>query len=158
MNENLADEIRKTIESVKDMKIQVGGINNYLSTLENLVRNDITDQVDEAYRKGLDDAWEAAKKIVLNPDEGGTNLPDLFAIFGNSSMQNVFRNYSASQVIAKLEAYEEKQKAEPNKGKWKNIVEGIEYAFGTCDTCGARIPMVYKYYEFCPHCGKLMKN
>jgi len=55
MNENLANEIRKTIESVKDMKIQASGINNYLSTLENLVRNDITDQVDEAYQRGLEE-------------------------------------------------------------------------------------------------------
>ena len=46
--------------------------------------------------------------------------------------------------------------AEPKTGKWKNIVEGIEYACGTCDTCGMRMPMVYKYYEYCPHCG--MKN
>ena len=38
-------------------------------------------------------------------------------------------------------------------GKWKNIVDGIEYTWGTCDTCGARIPMPYKYYEYCPHCG-----
>ena len=38
-------------------------------------------------------------------------------------------------------------------GKWKNIVDGIEYTWGTCDTCGAHIPMPYKYYEFCPHCG-----
>ena len=111
MNENLANEIRKTIESVKDMKIQVGGINNYLSALENLVRNDIIDQVDEAYQKGLDDAWEVARKIVLSPDEGGTSLPDLLAIFGNGSMQRVFRNYSASEAIEKLKAYEEKQKA-----------------------------------------------
>jgi len=55
MNENLANEIRKTIESIKDMKVQASGINNYLSTLENLVRNDITDQVDEAYQRGLEE-------------------------------------------------------------------------------------------------------
>lgn len=42
---------------------------------------------------------------------------------------------------------------EPKRGKWKDIVESIEYALGTCDTCGARIPMAYKYYEYCPHCG-----
>lgn len=44
----------------------------------------------------------------------------------------------------------------PKRGKWKNIVESIEYACGTCDTCGARVPMAYKYYEYCPRCG--MKN
>lgn len=43
--------------------------------------------------------------------------------------------------------------AEPKRGNWENIVDGIEYTWGTCDTCGARIPMPYKYYEYCPHCG-----
>lgn len=43
--------------------------------------------------------------------------------------------------------------AQSKKGKWKNIVDGIEYTWGTCDTCGAHIPMPYKYYEYCPHCG-----
>lgn len=67
-------------------------------------------KIDEAYQKGLADAWEAARKIVLSPDEGGTSLPDLFAIFGNGSMQSVFRNYSASQAITKLKDHEEKRK------------------------------------------------
>ena len=112
MNENLANEFKKTIESVKDMKIQVGGINNYLSILEGLIRADYQKQVDEAYQQGLDDAWEAARKIVLDPNEVGTSYPDLFAMFGNRSIQSVFRNYTASQVIVKLKAYEDKQKAD----------------------------------------------
>lgn len=47
---------------------------------------------------------------------------------------------------------------QPKRGKWKNIAEGIEYDWGTCDTCGARIPMPYKYYEYCPHCGADMRE
>lgn len=156
MNENLANEIRKTIESVKDMKIQASGINNYLSILEGMIRADYQKQVDdayqrgydkgyadktnsievcnkivkdiqdEAYQRGLNEAWEAAKKIVLSPDEGGTSLPDLFAMFGNGSKQSVFRNYSASEAIAKQKAYEEKQKEDVyDKGckgcKWEAI-------------------------------------
>lgn len=62
-----------------------------------------------SYQRGLEDAWEAARKIVLSPDEGGTSLPILFAIFGSGSMQHVFRNFSASEVIEKLKAYEKKQ-------------------------------------------------
>lgn len=52
---NLSDEIRKQIENNKALKLAVGEINNHLSTLENLVRNDIIDQVDEAYQKGFED-------------------------------------------------------------------------------------------------------
>jgi polysaccharide deacetylase 2 family uncharacterized protein YibQ len=40
MNENIADEIRKTIESIKDMKTQASGINNYLGILEGMGRAD----------------------------------------------------------------------------------------------------------------------
>lgn len=66
----------------------------------------------EFYRKGLDDAWEAARKIVLSPYEGGMSLADLFAIFGIVSMQQFFRKYSASQAIEKLKAYELNDKVE----------------------------------------------
>lgn len=142
MNENLADEIRKTIESIKDMKIQASGINNHLSILEGLLRADYHKQVDEAYQRGynkgyadktnnievcnkiakdiqneayqrgLDDAWEAAKKIILSPDEGGTSLPDLFAMFDNGSIISVFRNYSASEAIAKLKDYKDNNESD----------------------------------------------
>ena len=56
---NLSDEIRKQIEKNKELKLAVGEINNHLSTLENLVRNDIIDQVDEAYQRGLEDGKKA---------------------------------------------------------------------------------------------------
>ena len=52
---NLSDEIRKQIEKNKALKLSVGEINNHLSILENLVRKDIMEQVDEAYQRGLED-------------------------------------------------------------------------------------------------------
>ena len=160
MNENLANEIRKTIESVKDMKIQVGGINNYLSILEGMIRADYQKQVDEAYQRGynkgyadktnndevcnelakdiyqrgLNDAWEAARKIVLSPDEGGTSLTDIYVMFGNNgSMQRVFRSYLASEAIEKLKACEKKRKAD-NEIKVGDVVE--RYINGKFDSTG----------------------
>lgn len=70
MNENLANEIRKTIESVKDMKIQVGGINNYLSILEGMIRADYQKQVDEAYQRGYDKGYaDKARSDAIFVDE-----------------------------------------------------------------------------------------
>ena len=130
---NLSDEIRKQIEKNKELKLAVGEINNHLSVLEGLTRKDIMEQVDEAYQKGydagiiassfvdtsdeayqrgLDYAWEAAKKIVLNPDEGGLSALELNEIFNCATIQQVFRKYTLSEVIAKLKACEEKQKAD----------------------------------------------
>ena len=51
---NLSDEIRKQIEKNKELKLAVGEINNHLSTLEGLVRNDIEGRKNEAYQKGFE--------------------------------------------------------------------------------------------------------
>lgn len=80
------------------------------------MKMDVDYIAEEAYKDGTKDgqneAWEAARKIVLNPNESGLGASDLLAIFGNSSVHNVFKNYSASEAIAKLKAYEEKRKAD----------------------------------------------
>lgn len=47
---------------------------------------------------------------------------------------------------------------ERGTGRWINVVDGIEYTWGICDKCGAHIPMPYKYYEYCPNCGRKMKT
>jgi len=57
-----------------------------------------------------------------------------------------------SLIVATRNAF--KALAEPEIGKWINVVDGIEYTWANCDKCGARIPMAYKYYNFCPHCGE----
>lgn len=57
-----------------------------------------------------------------------------------------------------IKAIAEMPPAEQKRGKWKNIVDGIEYTWGTCDSCGARIPMPYKYYKYCPNCGADMRG
>lgn len=64
-----------------------------------------------SYQKGLSDAWEIARKIVFDSDEGGIRLLDFPTIFGNRTIQQVFRKNSAAEAIAKLKAYKEKQKA-----------------------------------------------
>ena len=61
-----------------------------------------------SYQKGLDDAWDAARKIVL--DEG-IDMNTLCTIFRRGCSDSVIRDYSAAEAIEKLKAYEEKQKA-----------------------------------------------
>ena len=72
----------------------------------------IADASDAEYQRGLDDAWEVAKKVVINPDEGGLSILELNEIFNCTTIQQVFRKYTLSEVIAKLKAYEEKQKTD----------------------------------------------
>lgn len=131
----IAGEIRKQIEKNKELKLAVGEINNHLSVLEGLTRKDIMEQVDEAYQtgydkgyadktnndevcnkiakdiqdegyqRGLNDAWEAARKIVTWPDRSLVNS-DTFDL---DPGENIFTKYSASEAIERLKSYEEKQ-------------------------------------------------
>lgn len=57
---------------------------------------------------GMKRAWEAARKIVLTKENGGIPLSDLNEIFG---AVNVLKEFSASEAIEKIEAWEKKQDA-----------------------------------------------
>ena len=55
---NIEQEIRAQIEKNKGLKLAVGEINNHLSILEGLLRNerdDVQKQVNDAYQRGLED-------------------------------------------------------------------------------------------------------
>lgn len=60
---------------------------------------------DEAFDRGLTEAWELARLIWH--DECGVRSK-----LGCVSIQGVFDKYTAQEAIAKLKAYEEKQKAD----------------------------------------------
>ena len=61
------------------------------------------------YQRGLDDAWEAAKKIVCDEE---LDWNTLLHIFNRGNFDGIFGDFSPSEAIAKLKAYEEKQKAD----------------------------------------------
>ena len=56
---------------------------------------------DEAYQAGLNDAWEAARKIALMDTETSENVTGYFGLF------RIMENLTAMQAIAKLKAYED---------------------------------------------------
>jgi hypothetical protein len=65
---------------------------------------------DEAYQRGLEDAWEAARKIILNCEDGGVSGVVLREVFDTRNTYKVINDNTASEAIAKLKAYEDKQK------------------------------------------------
>jgi hypothetical protein len=85
---------------------------------------------DEAYQRGLEDAWEAARKIIRMPDGDILDLfPDCYASVC-TAVQAILK-YDASEAIAKLKAYEG-NKDEPIKAG--DIVE--RYIDGKLDSKG----------------------
>lgn len=76
-----------------------------------VAKKEITAETQESeYRRGLNDAWECAKKIATSD---GLEYDDLEQIFGYRGYDPIFGGFSASEAIAKIKEYEEK-KAERN--------------------------------------------
>lgn len=71
---------------------------------------DVKERVDGAYQKGLNDAWEAAKKLFSQMAD--SDMEKAFPIEWNNGGFNALMNLQPQEAIERLKAYEEKQKAE----------------------------------------------
>lgn len=72
-----------------------------------LVEDDVLHPIDESYNKGLNAAWELAKKIVGSPSNGGYAANELVEIFGTVN-KPVLDAYAPQEALAKVKAYEER--------------------------------------------------
>lgn len=95
---------------------------------------DVKMRVDGAYEKGLNDAWECARKIMLSDEDGGIAHIDIQKIFGGSYYQAMM-NYSPSEAIAKIKEYEEKQKQVADEIKVGDEVYIIMENYPSVVTC-----------------------
>lgn len=67
--------------------------------------------IEESYQKGLNDAWECVRKIQMEEEDGGMPIDALEKAFGVQifSPYATFRDFTASEAIAKIKGYEEKK-------------------------------------------------
>ena len=93
------DEIIKENQTIKNI---LGNQNNKLSQ----VRNYVTADFEEPYQRGLEDAWECARKIALSVEDGG--MRDVFNV---DTCYSIFIRYSAQEAIAKIAEYEKQKDA-----------------------------------------------
>ena len=80
----------------------------------------------KTYTQGLADAWELAKKIVLDKDRGGFSCSELESIFDTVYPSDILEELSCKEVLAKIEAYE-KEKEIKVGDVVKNVHNGMEY-------------------------------
>jgi hypothetical protein len=62
---------------------------------------------EDGYQCGLNDAWLAARKICLEEPDGGMQLLVINDIFNVSNYRDALKDYSASEAIEKIRAYEQ---------------------------------------------------
>ena len=111
--------MKYTFEIMKEYEDAFKGISVYSVSedkklmVDFVAREELEDaqkQVDEAYQKGLNDAWEAAKKISLMTSD------EIEKVFPGAAKYNRYNlGYSGVEAIEKLKAYEEKQEADSIK-------------------------------------------
>lgn len=80
-------------------------LNRVMSDVKQIKKEayEYTKYLNKSYEDGLNDAWEAARKIVL----GSINF--IVSVFGSGTRSNIIKDLTAAQAIEKLQAYEQEQ-------------------------------------------------
>ena len=108
----------KPSEMWKDIKPRIGKMLAAVNDIETRAEK----AQEEAYQKGLSDAWEAARKI-------GYSLKSSIVaeIFGTPYSSQIFSGYSASEAIEKIRQYEQEKdkqaRIEYNFDEIKDVLE-----------------------------------
>lgn len=64
---------------------------------------------DDTYQKGLNDARECARKIILPTGYSFAQLQEAFSLSYPATVHGIFEDFSASEAIAKIKEYEEEK-------------------------------------------------
>lgn len=103
------EEIRQAVSEVREMKQMCGNINMKLTNIVTQRGQNWKAKLEAEYQRGLDDAWEAARKVghckLWDDYTKDTGKPSVCAVA-------VLDHYTAYEAIEKLKAYEEKQKTD----------------------------------------------
>lgn len=86
----------------------VGDFNGEYIEFSHLIIPELSAE-EKAYNKGLNDAWELAKKIALYPENGGLSREKMLEIFNNASSVSILTTAIPQEVLAKIEAYKKEQ-------------------------------------------------
>ena len=91
----------------------------------NYVKDDVLHPTDEPYNKGLRDAWELARKIVLPTGKGGYTVEEIDNIFGKRTYISVMETFTPQEALTKVKAYEDEIKVGDVVTMRGEVVESI---------------------------------
>lgn len=104
----------------------------WIKELKELEQLDSSD-IEAAYQRGLEEAWEGARKLLFDSSLSRDILTDL----GADSFCGIIHDCSADEAIVKLKEYEEQQKQ--SEKSCKNCKHGINgmlnFKSGRCEAC-----------------------
>ena len=119
------------------------------------INEHFSDLQDTVYQRGLDDAWEAARKIAQQWEE---DTDSEHRVVIDDSIRVTLDSMTASEAIAKLKAYEEKADDSIIAGDEVKAEDGTAVFFVTwmSDRCICGIDKEGRCYSYEPKeiCGK----
>lgn len=79
--------------------------------VENLSEKITSKDIDDAYNRGLNDAWELVRRIENTPEDGGLTNLQIEQIFGTCyPPHELYKTFDVEEVKAGIEKFDEKQK------------------------------------------------
>ena len=134
---DILEQIEQIQTNVREIKSTWG---NTIMTLDNIksgLKADVQKKVDEAYQRGLEDAWEAARKLFSSMAD--SDIEKAFPIEWNNGGFEALMNLQPQEAIAKLKAYEEHKDDSIKVGDEVATKTDKKYtvvSFGTGTVCG----------------------
>ena len=114
---------------VSDDNVGVGArsVELFDALTDDYVKENFKDLLEGEYQRGLNDAWECARKIVCDESCGGMSMKELVEIFNKSSDAYILRDFTAQQAIEMLKAHEKKQGDKIGAGDVVKTYNGITF-------------------------------
>ena len=113
----------KPSEMWKDIKPRIGKMLAAVNDIETRAEK----AQEEAYQKGLSDAWEAARKVTQVRKYGGYG-DCLEEVFGRHRVPWDVFDYSASEAIEKIRQYEQEKEMDGLRQNIQTIVDQCGYS------------------------------
>ena len=107
-NEVIINELSIQMKNLELIDECINDVKNALVDISKVYKEE-QKNIDEAYQKGLTDAWKVARKIAVLPHYGGMEGTALKTIFGTLNIHEIFDAVRPSEAIAKLKIYEEQK-------------------------------------------------
>ena len=109
-------ELDDRIKLVTSVGVTENGVvyttSDYVHNLEELNSDYINEHYgslqDETYQAGMDKAWERARRIMLNCEDGGIDGDGLRKMFGTANTYTIIKDNTAQEAIDKIKAYDGK--------------------------------------------------
>ena len=115
-------------ENVRSIKATWGNTIMTLDNIKSSLKADRQKAIEEAYKRGLDDAWECARRLVW---ETSLNEAEHMGFIAKEESAEILRDYTVTAAMKAVELYDKKLKAEIKVGdEAKNTLRLMDNAVG----------------------------